>query len=132
MEGSGNPPLTRATRSTSEQINTKIRERAQTTRELNRRSINSMGIAELRRRRRSQLENSGTGPLPVNSLLPPSEETSPTTPRQIMCVGNYDLGRTIGRGKFGKVKIATHVLTGETVCLFSIFFWKVTETHYIF
>lgn len=38
-----------------------------------------------------------------------------TPPIQIRCVGNYDLGRTIGKGQFGKVKLATHVLTGETV-----------------
>jgi hypothetical protein len=39
-----------------------------------------------------------------------------------MCVGNYDLGRTIGRGQFGKVKIATHVLTGEKVRTFTLLF----------
>ena len=53
--------------------------------------------------------------------------------RQIMCVGNYDLGRTIGSGQFGKVKIATHVITGETVsflisyylhCILLFFFKK--------
>lgn len=33
------------------------------------------------------------------------------------CVGNYDLGKTIGNGKFGKVKIGTHVLTGEKVAI---------------
>lgn len=41
-------------------------------------------------------------------------------PIRIRCVGNYDLGRTIGKGQFGKVKLATHVLTGETVNFFYI------------
>ena len=34
---------------------------------------------------------------------------------KIRCVGNYDIGRTIGKGKFGTVKLATHVLTGDVV-----------------
>ena len=43
------------------------------------------------------------------------ENLSPTLLTSIRCVGNYDLGRTIGKGRFGKVKLATHVLTGATV-----------------
>ena len=35
--------------------------------------------------------------------------------QSIQCVGNYDLGKTLGHGQFGKVKLAEHVLTGEKV-----------------
>ena len=35
----------------------------------------------------------------------------------IRCVGNYDIGKTIGKGKFGTVKLATHVLTRDVVCI---------------
>ena len=28
-------------------------------------------------------------------------------------IGNYILGKTIGKGTFGKVKLGTHILTGE-------------------
>jgi serine/threonine protein kinase len=31
-------------------------------------------------------------------------------------VGDYTLGDTLGAGSFGKVKLATHVTTGEKVC----------------
>ncbi|KAJ3249947.1 hypothetical protein HDU77_007261 [Chytriomyces hyalinus] len=33
-------------------------------------------------------------------------------------VGNYVLGRTLGEGSFGKVKLATHTLTGQEVICF--------------
>jgi 5'-AMP-activated protein kinase catalytic alpha subunit len=32
-------------------------------------------------------------------------------------VGHYILGKTLGEGTFGKVKLGTHILTGEKVCL---------------
>lgn len=32
-------------------------------------------------------------------------------------IGNYILGKTIGEGTFGKVKLATHTLTGEKVAI---------------
>jgi serine/threonine protein kinase len=32
-------------------------------------------------------------------------------------VGHYILGKTIGEGTFGKVKLGTHILTGETVAV---------------
>ena len=43
------------------------------------------------------------------------EKSEEFSPRAIQCVGNYDLGKTIGKGQFGKVKVARHVLTGEQV-----------------
>jgi 5'-AMP-activated protein kinase catalytic alpha subunit len=33
------------------------------------------------------------------------------------CIGSYELGRTIGRGTFGKVKEATHIITKEKVAI---------------
>ena len=35
-------------------------------------------------------------------------------------LGNYILGKTIGEGTFGKVKIGTHKLTGEKVNHFNL------------
>ena len=31
------------------------------------------------------------------------------------CIGHYVIGKNIGEGTFGKVKLGTHVLTGEKV-----------------
>lgn len=66
------------------------------------------------------------GSVPVAPTKPPSNpihEQSPIFGNQekIRCVGNYDIGRTIGKGKFGTVKIATHVLTGDVVWFCAIF-----------
>ena len=30
-------------------------------------------------------------------------------------VGKYEIGRTLGEGTFGKVKLGRHILTGEKV-----------------
>lgn len=51
---------------------------------------------------------------------PKPTKLSPRKPRQVMCVGNYDLKQTIGKGQFGKVKLAKHVLTKEPVCILSL------------
>ena len=32
-------------------------------------------------------------------------------------IGNYNIGKSIGEGTFGKVKIGTHTLTGEKVAI---------------
>ena len=32
-------------------------------------------------------------------------------------VGHYKLGRDLGKGTFGKVKVGTHTLTGEKVAI---------------
>ncbi|KAK2942387.1 putative Serine/threonine protein kinase OSK3 [Blattamonas nauphoetae] len=40
---------------------------------------------------------------------------SQQTLNKVKRVGNYLLGKTIGRGSFGKVKLATHTITGEKV-----------------
>lgn len=38
-------------------------------------------------------------------------------PVQRKVIGQYMLGKTIGEGTFGKVKIAIHLPTGEKVCM---------------
>lgn len=38
-------------------------------------------------------------------------------------VGHYILGKTLGEGTFGKVKLGTHILTGEKVS------WSVLDTY---
>ena len=37
--------------------------------------------------------------------------------RFIACGGHYVLGKTIGEGTFGKVKLGTHLLTNESVAI---------------
>ena len=34
-------------------------------------------------------------------------------------IGHYIIGKAIGEGTFGKVKLGTHILTGEKVFIFS-------------
>ncbi len=34
-------------------------------------------------------------------------------------VGHYILGKSLGQGTFGKVKLGTHILTGEKVTIVS-------------
>ena len=42
------------------------------------------------------------------------EKTKPTEKEEYI-LGNYKLGKTIGEGTFGKVKIGTHKITEEKV-----------------
>lgn len=59
---------------------------------------------------------SPTAPPAPPGVYSPQGGNSPQPPgRRVKVIGNYDLGRTIGKGQFGKVKIARHVLTGEKV-----------------
>ena len=39
------------------------------------------------------------------------------TSRTVSRIGNYELGKTLGKGTFGKVKEATHITTGEKVAV---------------
>lgn len=39
-------------------------------------------------------------------------------------LGNYKLGKTIGEGTFGKVKLGFHKLTGEKVILYIIIYYS--------
>ena len=54
----------------------------------------------------------------------PTKERNTTSPNELKCeseekeefiLGIYKLGKTIGEGTFGKVKLATHKITGEKV-----------------
>lgn len=47
-------------------------------------------------------------------ITEPSLEPAPASSKKI---GSYVLGKTIGEGTFGKVKMATHLLTGERVAI---------------
>ena len=53
-----------------------------------------------------------------------SEETMSKFKDKQNVVGQFVLGKTIGEGTFGKVKIGTHTLTGEKV--------KINRNTYIF
>jgi len=44
------------------------------------------------------------------------EPTAPQVPDSRR-IGSYRIGRTIGSGTFGKVKLATHELSGEPVAI---------------
>jgi 5'-AMP-activated protein kinase catalytic alpha subunit len=39
---------------------------------------------------------------------------NPSRPKKI---GNFEIGKTIGQGTFGKVKLGTHLLTNEKVAV---------------
>ena len=41
----------------------------------------------------------------------------PTAAPKSRSIGHYVLGKTIGEGTFGKVKVGTHILTGEKVAI---------------
>ena len=59
-----------------------------------------------------------------NDSFFPTKERNTTSPNKLKCeseekeefiLGIYKLGKTIGEGTFGKVKLATHKITGEKV-----------------
>ena len=52
---------------------------------------------------------------------------SPTSASNKKSIGQYILGKTLGEGTFGKVRIATHVLTGEKVAVKVLEKDRVTE-----
>jgi hypothetical protein len=56
-------------------------------------------------------------PRPAATAISPRSGSTLPQHRRIQCIGHYDLDKTIGQGQFGKVKLATHVLTGERVHL---------------
>ena len=58
---------------------------------------------------------------PVNINVKSGNNADKSRPRttnkpENKVVGQYRLGKTIGEGTFGKVKIAQHIPTGEKVC----------------
>lgn len=44
-------------------------------------------------------------------------QAMPTMPQQYFTLAHYNIGRTIGKGTFGKVKLGIHNLTGEKVAV---------------
>jgi hypothetical protein len=54
-------------------------------------------------------------PAPPPLAMAAERSSSPVGARRR--VGDYLLGQTLGAGSFGKVKLATHVTTGEKVCV---------------
>ena len=47
----------------------------------------------------------------------PLAKTAERDRKSSKCIGNYILGKTIGQGTFGKVKIGLHMITGEKVAV---------------
>lgn len=39
------------------------------------------------------------------------------SPKKVNTIGNYSLGKTIGEGTFGKVKLGVHIQTNENVAI---------------
>ena len=50
----------------------------------------------------------------TSSVKNPQQEEQQNKPKSI---GHYVFGKTLGEGTFGKVKLATHLLTGEKVAI---------------
>jgi hypothetical protein len=46
----------------------------------------------------------------------PAPQRASLPPMTITRVGNYELGKTIGKGQFGSVKLGIHMITAERVC----------------
>eukprot|EP00347_Sterkiella_histriomuscorum_P021476 403333846 len=46
-----------------------------------------------------------------------SNQQSSNQEKKPLTIGNYTLGRDLGKGTFGKVKVGTHILTGEKVAV---------------
>ena len=44
-------------------------------------------------------------------------------------IGNYTLGRDLGKGTFGQVKVGTHTLTGEKVAIKVLEKDKIIDVH---
>ncbi|CAE8617304.1 unnamed protein product, partial [Polarella glacialis] len=65
--------------------------------------------------RRDQAEPCGAQPGSV--LLGQGAMATPTKGMRAKSIGHYILGKTIGEGTFGKVKLGTHILTGEKVAV---------------
>ncbi|KAJ3012182.1 hypothetical protein HKX48_006420 [Thoreauomyces humboldtii] len=53
----------------------------------------------------------------LDQLSPLPTPSTPTTPGSTSGLDGYRLIRTIGEGAFGKVKLATHIATGESVAI---------------
>lgn len=62
----------------------------------------------------------------------PFEETKSSSPKgeKVTVVGSFKIGRLLGKGSFCKVKLATHLISGQQVCLFShlLFFGIIVHT----
>ena len=60
----------------------------------------------------------------VHHALPRSRATAS---RKTKSIGHYILGRTIGEGTFGKVKLGNHILTNEKVAVKILEKERITE-----
>ena len=54
---------------------------------------------------------------PAQLPVPVQSSRAPTAAPKSRSIGHYVLGKTIGEGTFGKVKVGTHILTGEKVAI---------------
>ena len=58
-------------------------------------------------------------PEEINSPVAPSQPQATTSGKKeggkSRSIGHYIIGKNIGEGTFGKVKLGTHILTGEKV-----------------
>jgi len=53
----------------------------------------------------------------LNMISPLDPQTIPEGASKILTIGNFKLGKTIGIGSFGKVKLAEHIKTGDKVAV---------------
>lgn len=65
--------------------------------------------------RQVAVTGAGTNGRPRQSLNPDQKSPSSSNSNDKKVVGHYVLGKTIGEGTFGKVRLAVHLPTGEKV-----------------
>lgn len=74
--------------------------------------VHPNGDSSMMTPKRGQKEEIAAG-APKDSQAAPAHEA--VTKKKSRSIGHYIIGKNIGEGTFGKVKLGTHILTGEKV-----------------
>jgi carbon catabolite-derepressing protein kinase len=77
----------------------------------------SISMTPNARRSSSRAADVGSAPAPLMPATAVSESRSARDPKTNQRLGQYTIVRTLGEGSFGKVKLATHQVSGQKVAL---------------